>query len=159
MALPKIYNYHPKTGEFLGEGTADPSPMEPGKYLVPGFATTEEPPAPQAGFVPAWIDGKWIEVEDHRGEIWWDGSGAEMTINQIGDPKAYGLTNVAPPPPPPPPVGRIRFALVYRGVVVQTIEWDASSGAMRWQNSPDCQMLLDEDAKAEIGQPFGPTLQ
>lgn len=40
----KIYNYHPQTHEFVNIGFADPDPLEPGKYLIPAFATNIMPP-------------------------------------------------------------------------------------------------------------------
>lgn len=40
----KVYHYHPETNEFLGEGLADESPLEPGVYLIPAQATVKEPP-------------------------------------------------------------------------------------------------------------------
>lgn len=40
----KIFHYHPETGILLGEGKADPSPLETDVWLIPAHATTDEPP-------------------------------------------------------------------------------------------------------------------
>lgn len=40
----KIYNYHPQTHAFVDIGFADPDPLEPGKYLIPSYATNIMPP-------------------------------------------------------------------------------------------------------------------
>jgi len=55
----KIFHYHPETGVFLGEGTADPSPLEPGQWLVPAHATTATPPTAQEGEQTLWVNGTW----------------------------------------------------------------------------------------------------
>lgn len=39
----KIYHYDPETLEYTGESFADPSPLEPGEWLVPAHATKIEP--------------------------------------------------------------------------------------------------------------------
>lgn len=57
----KIYHYHPRTGEYLGVGEADESPLEKGKYLIPANATTEEPPALNKGEVAKRKDNTWIK--------------------------------------------------------------------------------------------------
>lgn len=41
----RIYHHHPETGEYLGESIAQPDPLEPGRWLIPAHATTDEPPA------------------------------------------------------------------------------------------------------------------
>lgn len=56
---PTIYRYHPKTGQYLGSGEADPSPLEPGVWLYPAHSTDIAPPAEQAGFVRVWDGGQW----------------------------------------------------------------------------------------------------
>ena len=56
----QIYHYHQTTGEFLGVGTADESPLEPGEYLVPANATTTAPPTAMAGKVRVWRGGAWV---------------------------------------------------------------------------------------------------
>jgi hypothetical protein len=55
----KIFHYHPETGAFLGEGTADPSPLEPGKWLVPAHATAIEPLHPNNDEQVIWVNNNW----------------------------------------------------------------------------------------------------
>lgn len=43
----KVYNYHPITNEYIGPSIADESPLEPGVYHIPGFATVVEPLQPK----------------------------------------------------------------------------------------------------------------
>lgn len=62
----QIYHYHPTSGEYLGEGTADESPLEPGAYLVPAHATTAAPPTAMSGKVRVWR-GEW-QFEDKQFE-------------------------------------------------------------------------------------------
>ncbi len=59
----KIHHYHEQTGEWLGDGMADPDPLEPGNWLIPAHATTDEPPTPGAGQFAAWNGSAW-ELRD-----------------------------------------------------------------------------------------------
>jgi len=70
----KIYNLDPQSNQLVCEGLADPSPLEPGVWLVPAHATTVEPPAAQDGKTQHFLDGAWVYVD------------------------------IPPPPPPPPVV-------------------------------------------------------
>jgi hypothetical protein len=63
----KIYHYHPEHKHYLGSSDADPSPLEPGVYLIPAHATDTEPPEPQEGKVPLFNGTSWSIVDDHRG--------------------------------------------------------------------------------------------
>lgn len=118
----QIWNYDPTTGELVSTGLADESPMEPGVFLLPAFATNIAPPSFVDGFCPVFRDGGWSLVEDHRGEKWWDVNGAEIVISELGK-VPDGLSNVAPPPPepaPPPPAivtpRQLRLALTKFGM-------------------------------------------
>lgn len=54
-----IYHYHPETGAFLGQGEADPNPLEKNKWLIPACSTTIVPPAPTTGNIRVFANGKW----------------------------------------------------------------------------------------------------
>lgn len=56
----KIYHYHPETQEYLGEGLADESPLEPGVWLIPAHATEAAPPPPVAGKTRHIEGGAWV---------------------------------------------------------------------------------------------------
>lgn len=55
----QIWHYHPATGLLLGTSEADPSPLEPGVWLIPAHATAELPPTAAAGEEAHWQDGAW----------------------------------------------------------------------------------------------------
>jgi hypothetical protein len=55
----KTYNYAPDTGIFHVEGLADESPLEPGVFLIPAYATTLKPPKATLPNVAVFKDGKW----------------------------------------------------------------------------------------------------
>jgi hypothetical protein len=54
-----IYNYHPQTGEFLGEANADESPREPGVFLIPAHSTQLKPKAARDSYTVVFRNGKW----------------------------------------------------------------------------------------------------
>lgn len=47
----KIFNYHPTDLQLLYESAADEDPLDKGNFLIPGFATTVEPPEALVGFM------------------------------------------------------------------------------------------------------------
>jgi hypothetical protein len=55
-----IYHYHPNTQQLIAAGVADPSPLEPGKWLVPAHATELEPPAEVEGKTRHFVGGQWV---------------------------------------------------------------------------------------------------
>lgn len=59
----EIHHYHQETGAYVGSGTADSDPMEPGRWLIPANATTEAPLIPAAHQFAAWNGSAW-ELRD-----------------------------------------------------------------------------------------------
>lgn len=54
-----VYQYD-HAGIYLGPTEADPSPLEPGKFLFPARTTTEPPPEEwPEGQVPRWNGAAW----------------------------------------------------------------------------------------------------
>lgn len=87
----QIYHYHPETGEYLGDGLADPSPLEPGKYLVPAHATTSAPPTAMAGKVRVWR-GEWVFEPMAQGEPPVD-PGYEPSIHDLAAAKLEAINS------------------------------------------------------------------
>jgi hypothetical protein len=54
-----IYHFFPETGIFYAEGLADESPLEPGVFLIPAYATTLKPLIATLPDVAVFKDGKW----------------------------------------------------------------------------------------------------
>ncbi|MBB5040797.1 hypothetical protein [Shinella fusca] len=97
---PIVYHYHRMSGEYLSSSLADADPMESGRWVVPASATLVEPATTSEGFATVFVDGEWREVEDHRGETWWDEDGNPIDIEEIGDPAEQGLLAAKPIQPP-----------------------------------------------------------
>lgn len=95
----KIYNYEKDSGAFVSQGVADESPLEPGQFLIPANATEIAPPKCGAYEVPVFANGKWAVVPDYRGQTYFDASGAEHVITQVGVKPEPGWTSEYTPSP------------------------------------------------------------
>lgn len=51
-------------GFYIGIVECQPSPLEPGEFLIPGGATLEEPPNVDEGQFLQLSDGEWIVLEE-----------------------------------------------------------------------------------------------
>ncbi|WP_058638990.1 tail fiber assembly protein [Pseudomonas parafulva] len=93
IQAPRVSSYNPYTREFTGIGTADPSPLERGVWLIPGLAVIGEAPTPQPGHVMVLEqDGRsWVEVVDHRGKTVYSVETQEAVVwGALGDlPDTY----------------------------------------------------------------------
>ncbi|MDV9031850.1 tail fiber assembly protein [Pseudomonas sp. RAC1] len=95
VEAPKVCNVHRDTGEYVGLGEADPSPLEPGVWVLPACSYRLEAPVFEAGFA-ALInrDGTgWERVADHRGAtVYSTGTGESQQWQALGDlPQGYTL--------------------------------------------------------------------
>lgn len=63
MALPDIWHYTAQGQYLMGQGKADPSPLEPGKWLIPAHATDIQPGSERSGYIQYFKDGEWFYAE------------------------------------------------------------------------------------------------
>lgn len=109
--MTTIYHYHPQTGELLDTSEADPSPLEPGVFLVPAFATQTAPPTVPDGQIAIHLNGAWALVPDWHGETktvyGYSPTTGEFTGEKQAAYIAYGVleklddtTETAPPSAP-----------------------------------------------------------
>jgi hypothetical protein len=94
-----VYHYHPDTKEYLGVSEPQESPLEPGVYLIPEYAT-EISPFESTGIEPgehqqyAWLGDKWGIWPDYRTvKIYSTKDGSEEDIRTFGEdiPKGYTI--------------------------------------------------------------------
>ena len=110
-----IYNYDPETNQYNFSSVADESPLEPGEYLIPAYATTIAPPTAGENEAPFWTgsaweirstlvpeplakvweeDEVWAEIRMHR-DIWlgdcdWtQGADAPLSTEKIAEYATY----------------------------------------------------------------------
>ena len=88
----KIYIYDTKNNEYLYETEAQIDPLLSSSkgeriYLMPPNATQIVPIEPKAGFVNVFTNGKWEQIKDERGEIYYDNDNNAITITELGQEK------------------------------------------------------------------------
>lgn len=67
----KIYNYHPDHKIYLSSSYADPSPLEPGAFLIPAYATELESPSCENCEIPIFTENNWEIIPNCMG-IYYD---------------------------------------------------------------------------------------
>lgn len=97
MTTQLVYLFD-SAGLHNGEYIAQPSPLEPGAFIVPTNSTPVAPPALAVNQVAVFANGAWSAQPDYRGQLIYDqNSGASQEIVAIGAiPAGFALT---PPPP------------------------------------------------------------
>lgn len=100
------YLFDRVTRAYTGYTDGVPDPLREGVFQQPAFSVTEAPAEPDQGYWPQLqggdalgMGGTWQNVEDHRGERWFDEDGAEHTIHELG-PVPFRLVSQTPPPSP-----------------------------------------------------------
>lgn len=63
-----IYHYDPISGRYTKPGVADPDQLTEGDWLVPAFATIDEPPPAPEGMFAAFIDDAWALLTEPEPE-------------------------------------------------------------------------------------------
>jgi hypothetical protein len=58
-----IYHYDQETGELIGQGEAEVSPLDPENYLIPKWSTPIPPPETTEGKIATFTQGSWILVD------------------------------------------------------------------------------------------------
>lgn len=98
VKAPVITNYLPTTREYWGMSLADPSPLEPGVWLVPALAVLgKAPAAPQGHVMVLAADGAtWSPVEDYRGQIVYSNDNHEGEVWETLGALPDGHTVTAP---------------------------------------------------------------
>jgi len=82
-----VFSFRPVTKEYVGTVQADESPLEPGEYLIPAFATTKEPPSTADREVAVFDDvaGDWMIYPDFRSvPLYSTVDGSAVTVTEIG---------------------------------------------------------------------------
>lgn len=124
--MKKIYNYHPETGELVGQGDADESPLEPGVFLIPAHAAEDAPPA---------FDAK-----------------AQQCVREAG---AWVLRDIPPPPKPKEPTPEEIKEAENAAIKAKLSEIDfASIRALREYIAakPDAPQLLKDREAAAVAE-------
>lgn len=81
-----IYNYDDVTGIYTEATEARKDPLSEGNYLIPAYATPEEPPAKGDDEVQVYIDGSWSVIKDYRGMIAYvKDTKEDVTVLKVGD--------------------------------------------------------------------------
>jgi len=63
----EIYNYHPDYKHLTAVSIADESPLEPGVFLIPAYATDIKPPICESNQIQIFNGISWDIIEDKRG--------------------------------------------------------------------------------------------
>lgn len=86
-------------GYLIGSQQADPDPLTPGAYLVPGGCVGTPPPSLAANECAHWSGGAWSKRPDHRGTVYWLADGSEHTVTERGVALPVGALTTKPPKP------------------------------------------------------------
>lgn len=81
----KIYHYDPQSGELITSSIADESPLEPGVFLCPGFATFAIPPETASREAAVFADGQWqVKVDWRYVNLFSTFDGSPVSIGEVG---------------------------------------------------------------------------
>lgn len=159
---PAICHLNSKTREFWGLGVADPSPLEPGIWLIPAHSTLIPPPENQEGKVAICTPDNlsWVYEWDFRGKtLYHKVTGESIVWGVLGEiPEDY--TTVAPAGEGPEiweeetgewvpdEAALAREALINASKRKQLSTQYATTQIATLQDAVDLEMATDEEAAA-----------
>lgn len=79
-----VFIFSPDNFDFLGTEQAQPSPLEPGEYLLPGNSTLTPPPTLVDHQAAVWRTDHWEIVPDWRGVDFYDADHNPYKISELG---------------------------------------------------------------------------
>ncbi|UVL54715.1 tail fiber assembly protein [Pseudomonas sp. B21-035] len=87
MDAPIIYNAHPETLQYIGQGVADPDPLDAEHWLIPAYAYLDTPPGsvPGHAVVRDLARNVWALVEDNRGTVYEVATGNATEHSALGE--------------------------------------------------------------------------
>nr|NLU60038.1 tail fiber assembly protein [Pseudomonas sp. BIGb0427] len=87
MDAPIIYNAHPETLQYIGQGVADPDPLDAEHWLIPAYAYLDTPPesVPGHAVVRDLARSVWALVEDNRGTVYEVATGNAKEHSALGE--------------------------------------------------------------------------
>lgn len=99
MSIKIIYRYDKTTKEYLGEVTANESPVRPGTYFLQPYTAETAPPVADKSEVAVFdtATGEWKIKPDYRGGVYYDtGTQERHEITAIGVIPAANYTDISP---------------------------------------------------------------
>ena len=125
-----IHHYSQSNGEYLSSGQPDADPRNPERWLVPSWATFDEPPARTPTTWPFYRDNAWTLLPDFRGRLCYrTDTGEPVEIATAGKtPDELGLTTEPQPSP--------RHAWI-NGALSRPRCSSARNATPRWPSSSD----------------------
>ncbi len=156
----QFYQYDNK-GLWIRSAIAQPSPLEPGEFMMPANATLTAPPEHNANEYVIWLDDKW-EVRQRRAGVYWHK--ITLEVLEVSDPVEIDLTDYTNVQPPAHQSGdSVKFAdnkwqvvlgkigiKVYRQKITQKINKRCESAILA-EYSRDDQRNIDREALPLVG--------
>lgn len=72
-------------GYYICTTTADPDPLDPENYLIPGGCIDTAPPEQRDNAIAQWDGEQWQYIDDYRGQtVYSTANGREIAITEIG---------------------------------------------------------------------------
>jgi hypothetical protein len=98
VVIPTVCHVSPLTGEFVGLGIADPSPLEPDVWLIPAGAHLGDAPIVFADSAAVWSadEATWHQVSDYRGRTIYNKDTREASVQEVLGELPESFTLLAP---------------------------------------------------------------